>query len=956
MNLLIISTYLWLCLALSEVEEIRNFGNIRVGDGGKAFAGLGIFEPITVQYNSDTGGAINFQVHHYNDEHRLNYGPVDVSVGSANGEPLHVDVKPDGYGFTVSGSDEFHVRVFYDGEVLGDNPRVIPGPLEVVSEGEYRKRIGFVDTGPYPVTGTLKKPTATPTPSTTTSSSTRAPISFSTPPQVTPTLEGPLTLGYSDGTFSFADATVVVGNEPEITQDGATVSIRGENEILVVSGDSVTTSPDCSSFTVAGEAVSMIKLTRYQQPYVVSGSVVVPVRLPSCHFSSTSSSSASAPISVVSELSSMTSAPESISASASHQSEWPLDELETEVYYLDPVMCERPSSSSSETSSSASSSISSEDQSSESTSSTSVSDVSSISERPSTLTTRTTRDDEKTSTSTWKLDTPTGGIDIPIPIVGGVIAGLVPIPVLICPPFCPFPDPDDDDKTITPTEATTTGPDGETITLVYAPSTSTGDLDSNDETTSTNNDRDNAENTYETSAVTDESRVTLTTPMTGSERNVATGSGSTSADFTPHSTSTSSISGYTEQDTISTGVSFSSPVTGADEETDSTSIDSSAAFSPESSRWSNSLESTYTDAGGVLITAVGSSFSKATDNTQDDPTAHSDSNYPRKSSSTSDAWGEALSSVFSTSDYPYTFSSLSTFPELSQSEAVTTKPLRTTSFEDEHVFTSSEVMNASAEADDAKWEDSLLLVNNSKAIVWESTENSVRPEVYAQMSKRAKSIKIFSAPINPIDYCNGTKHCTAGLEPYTDLSDLRFESRATGQRLPVFIVNQSGTAPGNACNTLRYIARFAGVNAPEVSDNVAIGHRGDYVSFKVSNPQEVVQRSAVYSAQCKNVFSPANNMYLSGYDVDEFPFNSINAELPESETSLLCVPSGENRSEGAKFRNFIAACGDVYKYYEPGNENSGLRFGVDPKYKTDVEFVILVNTQGVSCDKFDVGD
>lgn len=515
MNLLIIFTYLWLCLALLEVQEIQNFGNIRIGDGGKAFAGLGIFEPITVQYNLDTGGAINFQVHHYNDEHRLNYGPVDVLVGLANGEPLHVDLKPDGYGFTVSGSDEFHVRVFYDGEVLGDNPRVIPGPLEVVSEGEYRKRIGFVDTGPYPVTGTLKKPTATPTPSTTTLSSTRTPISFSTPPQETPTLEGPLTLGYSDGTFSFADATVVVGKEPEISQDGATVSIRGENEILVVSGDSVTTLPDCSSFTVAGEAVSVIKLTRYQQPYVVSGSVVVPVRLPSCHFLSTSSSLASAPISVVSELSLMTSAPESISASASHQLEWPLDELETEVYYLDPVMCERPSSLSLETSSSASSSILSEDQSSESTSSTSVSDVSSSSERPSTLTTRTTRDDEKTSTSTWKLDTPTGGIDIPIPIVGGVIAGLVPIPVLICPPFCPFPDPDDDDKTITPTEATTTGPDGETITLVYAPSTSTGDLNLNDETTSTNNDRDNAENTYETSAVTDESRVTLTTPMTG---------------------------------------------------------------------------------------------------------------------------------------------------------------------------------------------------------------------------------------------------------------------------------------------------------------------------------------------------------------------------------------------------------------------------------------------------------
>ncbi|CAN3363507.1 hypothetical protein DICA2_E11980 [Diutina catenulata] len=871
MNLLIIFTYLWLCLALSEVQEIQNFGNIRIGEGGKAFAGLGIFEPITVQYNSDTGGAINFQVHHYNDEHRLNYGPVDVSVGSANGEPLHVDVKPNGYGFTVSGSDEFHVRVFYDGEVLGDNPRVIPGPLEVVSEGEYRKRIGFVDTGPYPVTGTLKKPTATPTPSTTTSSSTRTPISFSTPPQVTPTLEGPLTLGYSDGTFSFADATVVVGNEPEITQDGATVSIRGENEILVVSGDSVTTSPDCSSFTVAGEAVSMIKLTRYQQPYVVSGSVVVPVRLPSCHSPSSSSSQTSASISKASELSSMISAPESLSASASHQSEWPLDELETEVYYLDPVMCERPSSSSSETSSSASSSISSEDQTSESTSSTSLTDVSSSSERPSTLTSRTTRDDEKTSTSTWKLDTPTGGIDIPIPIVGGVIAGLVPVPVLICPPFCPFPDPEDEDKTITPTEATTTGPDGETITLVYVPTSSTDNEEdgrSDDDAVPTHNGLGGQSDEF-------------------SQSEVVTGGVTSDETFEDHTTS------------------FNDPGNGDSETSNfwgpSRSDDTNDISTRGSSSTLNYVHGTGYDSPASTAAAAHVSESFA-----------------------SSAFGESSSA----SSVEYSLETGAHSYEEPKSAANWTWGY---------------------EANFDK-----MLEGRSRVI----SDLSSFEKKDVKLSKRVPRRVEYIQPVsNPMGYCAGVRECENALAQYTDLNHLFF-TNLENRQLPVFIVNQNGQNPGNACNTLRYLARIASPsteNPTAVGRGWAISHSGIIGTFTASRPWEVIDRSEVYVSLCSSIFSPAQGDYLTGWHVDEFPFNSINSEEHIDNTALLCVEGRENTSEGSQFKNFIAACGR-YKRYVPSERGPRNRLAMDYTNQKDTEFVLLVNANGLDCSNFDVGD
>lgn len=335
----------------------------------------------------------------------------------------------------ISGSN-LRIKVTGSEKVLMD--KEFAGPLTLDSL-RYQLRLTLKMQDPEPVQLTTPSPTSTTTTKPTTSTK-----ETSLP---TETISGPLTMVTNNGVVSFAGETVAIGGLPKVQQTGATVSVRSENEILVVSGDLIKTSPDCSLFTVEGSEVSVRKLARFQKAFVVKGLVEVPIKLESCTPIDTSSEGV------------------------------PLSKLSVEEFTIHVLNCEELSSESSSDVSSETISSSTDVSSETSTTSTDVSSETITSSSVKTSETSTTSKKTKTEDESHKPKTsmklPGTNINVPIPPpVGGVIP-----PVFVpnrCPPYCPG----DDGKTTS--QVTATDEEGHTITFIAT--TQTGEAEDSNPT------------------------------------------------------------------------------------------------------------------------------------------------------------------------------------------------------------------------------------------------------------------------------------------------------------------------------------------------------------------------------------------------------------------------------------------------------------------------------------------
>ncbi|CAN3366652.1 hypothetical protein DICA2_F03972 [Diutina catenulata] len=845
-----------------------------------------------------------------------------------------------------------------DGKTDGDVTFHEPVVLENMKNSADRAYIHVYIAAAPPV----EKTTSTTSTSTSSSSTT----STSTTPIVTPTVTGDITVSVDGGTLSYAGETVAVGSAPEVSHDGAKVTIRGDNEIFVVSGSDLSSSPDCSSFKVTGSdgKVLLLKLTRDQHPLWVLGSVEVRWRLDSCTPVSTAS---------LTSVSSESSLPTGTVGDVVKVDVWgeitnaiPWESLEDIQYTVDVEIDPRCVVSSSSSSSSTS---------------TSSDDTSTKTEKTTTKTRSTT------STLTLTGDGFTFSLPIPPP-VGGVIP-VIPVPIPICPPLCPFPDPTDEDKTITPTEATTTDENGHSITFVLSTSTST-EVQEIVTTTTDDNGGIHIITLKETGAgrSADEKDDASTHTSVGSgDVSEATAQGPSSN--TMPNTDNGPVYGNTNTDTY--GDSTLATESSSDSVVDDPSIfgsptetgqDAYVETLTESSENQDTSRSEDSDTffGTTLSLNTGQSPSNTgpfepSDNAEDATGGHGsreltdavspttfvasvslDGSFASKHASLSTSESNryepsgrlAGSSTSWTSvggDHPsQSFTGLSTnsadefggvtkhsttgwFDLSSESDAELSTLLDSTGHKSNATSESSVNPNTSSLGPD---ESNASTASSNAEEPPNATETAKQPSSrvspekdHGDLSKRAvQRMMGFQGqmPSNPLGYCGNNGHCEQFVRNHMvngnnlwDNSPIPIMTERSGKQVPVFIVNRDGVAPGNACNTLRWFATMYPGGLPTV-----LGNGREYVTFNVTEPSEQQARKTIFGGKGCAYFGLVN------HHIDEFPFNKINGDQYKFAISLMCVPAAENTSEGGKLGSFCAKEGS-YTHFLPGNTGSGER-------------------------------
>ncbi|RKP11947.1 hypothetical protein BJ684DRAFT_17518 [Piptocephalis cylindrospora] len=127
------------------------------------------------------------------------------------------------------------------------------------------------------------------------------------------------------------------------------------------------------------------------------------------------------------------------------------------------------------------------------------------------------------------------------------------------------------------------------------------------------------------------------------------------------------------------------------------------------------------------------------------------------------------------------------------------------------------------------------------------------------------------------------------------------------KNVPVYYINRDGNTPTVACNYLNFI-----------------GWNREYESFRYHFIEEGIQTNGSNLVEDSKTKNPKRNRSNSvnarykgcgvkDYDRDEFPFNGLveggGWEGKKPAPSIRCIPASENRSDGAKFGNFIKATG-----------------------------------------------